>query len=245
MITILGYQISPSIVISEEKKQSFINTINPHCYCVAKKDTFYKNVLQNSDILIPDGIGMVWAARILSGVKIKRITGADLHIYLLQKMNKENGKIFYLGSATSTLKLLEKKVKQNYPSIKISSYSPPFKSEFSKEDNAFIVSTINEFKPDVVFVGLTAPKQEKWAFQHKSQLETKIIASIGAVFDFYAGTVKRPGPFWQKIGLEWLLRLLREPKRLWKRNFISTPCFLWDVFKTKLGLTKQLWIGNP
>ena len=82
---------------------------------------------------------------------------------------------------------------------------------------------------------MTAPKQEKWVYRNKDSISADVIASIGAVFDFYAGTVIRSGPIWIKLGLEWLPRLLKEPKRLWKRNFISTPVFLWDILKEKLG----------
>ena len=97
-----------------------------------------------------------------------------------------------------------------------------------------MVEAVNNFKPQILFVGMTAPKQEKWVYTHKSQLDAKIICSIGAVFDFYAGTVKRPGKFWIQLGLEWFPRLLREPKRLWRRNFVSTPLFLWDVCLEKI-----------
>lgn len=238
-LKILGFTIHTSIqnvVLKGEKL--IINTINPHCYCETKNDTFYRESLQKTDILIPDGIGIVWAVKILTGHKIERIAGADLHQHLLQQVNQTGGKIFYMGSAPSTLKKIEKRVKKEYPNVKVGSYSPPYKQEFTKEDNDAIVNAINAFKPDVVFVGMTAPKQEKWSYKHKDQIDAKIIASVGAVFDYYAGTIKRPGKLWQKLGMEWLPRFVREPKRLWRRNFISTPCFLWDVFKAKLAWLK-------
>lgn len=97
-----------------------------------------------------------------------------------------------------------------------------------------MIAAINAFAPDILFVGMTAPKQEKWVYAHKSQIDARVICSIGAVFDFYAGTVQRSHPIWIKMGLEWLPRLMREPRRLARRNFVSTPQFLWDVFKTAL-----------
>ena len=96
-----------------------------------------------------------------------------------------------------------------------------------------MIAAVNKCKPDILFVGMTAPKQEKWVHTNNTFLDVKVITCIGAVFDFYAGTVKRSSPFWIKLGLEWLPRLLREPKRLWKRNFVSTPLFLWDLLKAK------------
>ena len=94
-----------------------------------------------------------------------------------------------------------------------------------------MIDAVNAFRPDVLFVGMTAPKQEKWVAQHHADIDATVICSIGAVFDFFTGNVKRPGQFWQNMGLEWLPRLLGEPKRLFKRNFYSTPRFMWEVVK--------------
>jgi N-acetylglucosaminyldiphosphoundecaprenol N-acetyl-beta-D-mannosaminyltransferase len=99
-----------------------------------------------------------------------------------------------------------------------------------------MISAINNFAPDILFVGMTAPKQEKWVYLNKSQINAKIICSIGAVFDFYSGNIKRPNQFWINLGLEWLIRFLKEPRRLFNRNFISTPLFLFYVLKAKLFL---------
>jgi N-acetylglucosaminyldiphosphoundecaprenol N-acetyl-beta-D-mannosaminyltransferase len=238
-LPLLGFTINPQISdLMLENKTIVVNTINPHCYCETKNDPLYREALQQSDILIPDGIGIVWAAKFLAGKKIERIAGADLHRHLLSKVNKTGGKVFYLGSALSTLQKIEARVKAEYPLVKVAVYSPPYKPEFTEEENQAMVQAVNTFKPDVLFVGMTAPKQEKWSYKHKDLLNAKIIASVGAVFDFYAGTVKRPGKFWQKMGMEWFPRLLREPRRLWRRNFVSTPCFIWDVFKAKMGWLK-------
>lgn len=225
---------SGSLNVSYSDIKTVINTINPHSYCEAKKDEFYSQALHQSDILLPDGIGIVWAIKTLKGKKIKRVAGADLHMNLLEKINETKGKVFYMGSSENTLLKIQERLKIEYPNIIIGSYSPPYKNVFTKEENAHIITAINTFKPDVLFVGMTAPKQEKWVYQHKDQIEAKVIASIGAVFDFYAGTVKRPGKFWIVLGMEWFPRFLREPKRLWRRNFISTPVFVKDVIAAKL-----------
>ena len=235
----LGYSIFTKIVLPEyiSDKQTIINTINPHCFCEAKKDQLYNQALQESDILLPDGIGIVWAVKVLSKLRIKRFTGSDLHSSLLQKMNNTGGKVFYLGSSDSTLKMIHDRIRVEYPAICVASFSPPFKSEFTKAENDLMLDSVNEFKPDVLFVGMTAPKQEKWVHQHKDQIHAKVIASIGAVFDFYGGRVKRSGKFWIYFGLEWLPRLLREPKRLWKRNLYSTPRFIWYVCMEKIRIS--------
>jgi N-acetylglucosaminyldiphosphoundecaprenol N-acetyl-beta-D-mannosaminyltransferase len=219
-------------------KKSIINTINPHSYCEAKKDKVFTKALLSSDVLLPDGSGIVLATKILTGKKIEKIAGADIHKFLLEQANAKKQSVFYLGASQNTLDLIEKRIQKEFSNIRMGSYSPPYKSEFSAADTNAMISAVNNFKPDFLFVGMTAPKQEKWVFANKDLLDAKVITSIGAVFDFYAGTVKRSSPFWIKIGVEWLPRLVREPKRLWKRNFISTPLFLWDLMKSYRQHTK-------
>ena len=165
--------------------------------------------------------------------KINKIAGADIHQYLLEQAHLKKQKVFYLGASVSTLQLIENRIKKEFPNIEVASYSPPFKLEFSEQENKDMLSVINDFQPDILFVGMTAPKQEKWVYANKDEIQAHVIASIGAVFDFYAGTVKRSGQLWINLGLEWLPRLLREPKRLWKRNFVSTPLFLFYILKEK------------
>lgn len=214
--------------------KTIINTINPHSYCEAKKDALFTEALLNSDVLLPDGTGIVLATKVLTGKKINKIAGADIHRYLLEKANIKSQRIFYLGSSENTLQLIKKRIKKELSNIKTAGYSPPYKQEFSCEDTDIMLEIINTFKPDILFVGMTAPKQEKWVNSNKERIEANIIVSIGAVFDFYAGTVKRSSDMWINLGLEWLPRLLKEPKRLWKRNFISTPLFLFDLLKAKI-----------
>lgn len=215
-------------------KKCIINTINPHSYCEAKKDDLFHKAILNSDVLLPDGTGIVLATQVLTGNKIKKIAGADIHRFLLEQANAKNQSVFYLGASPNTLALIEKRIQREFSNIRVGSYSPPYKTEFSKEDSLAMLQAVNIFKPDYLFVGMTAPKQEKWVFANKDTIDAPVIASIGAVFDFYAGTVKRSSPFWINLGLEWLPRLISDPKRLWKRNFVSTPLFLWDLLKAKI-----------
>ena len=233
-INVLNFQINSNIPDFNFCEQIVINTINPHSYCISKKDVLFNEALRQSDILIPDGIGIVYATKILKKKKIKRISGSDIHQFLIEKANTNNLKIFYLGANQETLDKIEFRIKKEFPSITVKSYSPPYKEDFLDDENSIIIEKINNFDPHILFIGMTAPKQEKWANKNKVKLKNCIICSIGAVFDFYAETVIRPNLFWQKLGLEWFFRFLKEPKRLWRRNFISTPCFLWDVFKEKI-----------
>lgn len=237
-MNLLGYHITPYLPKVPVSQQIVINTINPHSYCVAKKDKEFSNALHKSDYLLPDGIGIVLAAKWLKGKKIQKIAGNDVFLHLMNQLNESKGSCFFLGAAPNTLDKIKEKAAKEFPKVKVHSYSPPYKQQFSAEDNDKMCTEVNTIKPDVLFVGMTAPKQEKWVFNHKEQLDAKIICSIGAVFDFYAGTVKRPSNFWINLKLEWFIRFMKEPKRLFKRNFVSTPTFLWDVFLVKIGFKK-------
>jgi N-acetylglucosaminyldiphosphoundecaprenol N-acetyl-beta-D-mannosaminyltransferase len=171
--------------------------------------------------------------RFLTGIKLKRITGADLFIFEMQRLNKEAGRCFFLGSSESTLLKITKRAAIDFPNVKIYTYSPPFKSEFSSLDNARMIKTINECKPNVLFVGMTAPKQEKWSIEHINELEVEHLCCIGAVFDFYAGTINR-APNWMRMNaLEWFYRLFKEPKRLWRRYIFGNIKFIGFIIKEK------------
>lgn len=223
------------------KSTLLVNTINQYSYCMANVDSAFKESLKKSDVLLPDGIAVVAAARWLTGRKIHKIAGADLHQHVLAKLNKKGGSCFYLGSAEATLQKIKDRLAIEYPNVKVETYSPPYKAQFSREDNEQMINAINAFKPDILFVGMTAPKQEKWACDHKHEIKTKMICTIGAVFDFYAGTIERPSEFMINMGLEWLGRLVKEPKRLWKRYLYFGPLFLRLIVKEKI---KQLIAGQ-
>ncbi|MCG2459693.1 WecB/TagA/CpsF family glycosyltransferase [Flavobacteriaceae bacterium F89] len=216
-----------------------VNTINQYSYCIAEKDQLFKESLVKADILLPDGIGIVWALRFLKGKKISKIAGADCHQYLLQYLNVTKGSCFYLGASEQTLKKIQKKNFSDYPQIRVGLYSPPFKSSFSKEDNRKMLKEVNDFRPDVLFIGMTAPKQEKWSYKNLGLIDAQITCCIGAVFDFYSGTVNRPNQFWINIGLEWLIRLINEPKRLWKRYL-----YFGLIFAGKIIIKKLVKIKN-
>lgn len=241
MKSLLGFNIySRRLEEIDFSKNRIINTINPHSYCMTKKDPEFKNVLEKSDILLPDGVGIVWASKVLNSTRIFKIAGFDLFQFLMKDLERKKGSCFFLGASQATLDLIHTRAAKEYPNVKVYSYSPPYKPVFSKKDSEEMIQKVNKEKPDILFVGMTAPKQEKWSFQYKDELEAKVICSIGAVFDFYAGTIKRSSPFWIKMGLEWLPRFLKEPKRLAERNLISTPKFILEVLNYKLKKTHSV-----
>lgn len=214
-----------------------ISTINPFSFLIAEKDTYFKNALQNSEILLPDGEGIVWATKFLHKKEIKKIAGYDIFIHLMNKLQEQKGSCFFFGSSEETLVKIKNKAAQEYPSVEVNYFSPPFKDAFSEEENAEFTSFINSKNPNVLFVGMTAPKQEKWVFKNREKLNVPVIASIGAVFNFYAGNEKRAHPLLIKFGLEWVARSIQSPDRLGRRNLYAIPRFIFHIIKHKLKHT--------
>ncbi len=210
---------------------------NPHSLAIAGRDKEFLNSLQAADILIPDGIGIVLASTILRGEIKQRITGMDILEEFAKRLNERHRaySFFFLGSRPEVLRRIETQMAMRYPNIRIAGLlSPPFKPEFSLEESNQIVQSINNSSPSVLWVGMTAPKQEKWIHQNKQHLNVPVICAIGAAFDFFAGTKKRSPKLFRDIGLEWLPRLMREPNRLWRRTVVSAPIFFWQVFMSRL-----------
>ena len=151
------------------------------------------------------------------------------------KLRSSQRTVMFMGSSEKVLDLIVKRAAEVYPHLKVVTYSPPYKPEFSDEDNKAIIDAINAVNPDLLWIGMTAPKQEKWTYSHWNELNIHChVGTIGAVFDFFAGTVERAPIWWQRHGLEWLYRLLKEPKRMWRRYIIGNTLFLWNMLKEKV-----------
>lgn len=217
-----------------------INTINAHSYNTAQKDALFAEALKNGDYLIPDGASILMACK---WFKTKsrpkdRIAGWDLFSFEMERLEgrckreKVRGKVMFMGSSEKVLAKIRENAADDYPNLDVVTYSPPYKPEFSEEDNTAIVKAINDANPDLLWIGMTAPKQEKWTYQHWKDLNIHChVGTIGAVFDFYAGTAKRAPQWWQDHSLEWLYRLCLEPKRMWRRYLLGNPLFLWNIAK--------------
>lgn len=210
-----------------------INTINPHSFYIADRDEKFKTALLNSTLLLPDGIGIVYANALINFQIITKIAGEDIFFHILRlceySSSDTHKRVMFFGASPQVPAKIQKRIKHEYPSLIVQTFSPPFRKSFSENENIEFITTINEFHPFVLFVGMTAPKQEKWVYAVSQNLNADVICSIGAVFDFYAGTIQRPGKFWRLIGLEWAVRLVKEPKRLWKRSLISLPYFIYKA----------------
>lgn len=213
-----------------------INTINAHSYNTARKDPLFAEALMKGDALIPDGASIVMACRWLKAKSqpTERIAGWDLFCNEMERLNLRGGTCFFMGSSEKVLGLIREKAATVYPNIRIETYSPPYKPAFSEEENRAIVNAINQAQPDLLWIGMTAPKQEKWVYSHWEELDIHChCGTIGAVFDFFAGTMERAPLWWQEHSLEWLYRLIKEPRRMWRRYIIGNMLFLWNVLKEK------------
>ena len=217
-----------------------VNTINAHSYNTARKDKLFAEALTKGDVLIPDGVSIVKACKWIKAKSLpkERIAGWDLFSFEMSRL-EERAKcetlcktVMFMGSSQRVLDLIVKRAAEVYPHLKVVTYSPPYKPEFSDEDNKAIIDAINAANPDLLWIGMTAPKQEKWTYSHWDELDIHChVGTIGAVFDFFAGTVERAPMWWQQHGLEWLYRLLKEPKRMWRRYIIGNALFLWNMMK--------------
>jgi N-acetylglucosaminyldiphosphoundecaprenol N-acetyl-beta-D-mannosaminyltransferase len=216
----------------------YFSCLNPHAVEMAAADPAFRAALLDADFLTPDGIGVVYVSRLIGSGRIRRrTTGMDVFLSLSRAMNDTgNMSCFFLGSTDETLKKVQDKMARDFPRVRVAgTYSPPFKPEFDPDDTDEMIERINGSKADVLWVGLTAPKQEKWVYRCRNRLDVAFAGPIGAAFDFYAGNIKRAGPVLQGLGLEWLPRLVQEPRRLWRRSFVSAPSFFIRSLRYRLS----------
>lgn len=223
--------------------KQLINTINAYSYTMAKHDTLFAKALRYG-YLIPDGASIVKACRNIkaNNQPKERIAGWDLFVYEMgihEALAQNNGckhKVMFMGSSEHVLSLIRDHAKQIYPHLEIITYSPPYKPVFSEQDNDAIVKAINTAQPDLLWIGMTAPKQEKWVYEHWDKLNINChVGTIGAVFDFFACTAKRAPQWWQDHSLEWLYRLVKEPRRMWRRYIFGNCKFLYYITKEKFS----------
>jgi N-acetylglucosaminyldiphosphoundecaprenol N-acetyl-beta-D-mannosaminyltransferase len=214
-----------------------INTISPNSYGITTKDREFDVALKNSDFIVLDGVYFAIASILLKGKNIKKNQGPDVFYYFMRRMNEHSLKAFFLGSSESTLKRIKDRAKSEYPNITVEYFSPPFKRIYSEEENIEILSKINNFQPDILFIGMTCPKQEKWAIEHRDYLKAGLAICIGNVFDWFAGTQKVIHPIWFKLRLGWLIRIFLRPE-IFRRNIGNQMIFFWHVLLMFLRIKK-------
>ena len=217
----------------EELRGEYICISNVHTTVMAYRDESYRAVQNGSAMNLPDGKPLSVVQKFLGFENAGRVPGPDLMPEIFRLSEERGYTQYFYGSTPETLEALEKNLRERFPRLKIAGlYSPPFRP-LTEEEDAQIVAMINEAKPDFIWVGLGAPKQEKWMAAHKGKV-TGVMLGVGAGFDFHAGTVKRAPKWMQEICMEWLWRMFQDPKRLVPRYLDTNFAFLYYLMKEKL-----------
>lgn len=212
------------LTLMEEPKLSMICTPNTEIVMEAQHDAELKEVLQDADLVIPDGIGLVYASKIHQLGLTERVTGIDTMERILKYANNNKKSIFLFGGKPGVADKAAEKMKELYPNIQIKGIRDGY---FKKEEEDKIIDHINEVKPDLLFVALGAPKQEKWIYQNRKILNVKVAMGVGGALDVWAGVSKRAPKIFQQLHLEWFYRLLKEPTRIGR--MMSLPKFMIKV----------------
>lgn len=214
------------INLLDEPDLSSIYTPNPEMIMLAQEDKEFLQILKDADLVLPDGIGLLIASKIKKlGLK-ERVTGIDTMNSLLEYCGKEEKTIYLLGGKPEVPDLACENIRKKFPGIKIGGFQHGY---FTKADESKIIDEINNVNPDILFVCLGAPKQEKWIYEHKDTLGCKVAMGVGGSVDIYAGTAKRAPVIFQKTGMEWFYRLAKEPWRY--KRMLSLPKFILKVLR--------------
>ncbi len=211
---------------------------NLHSLVVAQRDSEFAAALRGASVVTADGAPLLLAGRFYGLEVGPRITGSDLFAAVMAALDARAGRAMFVGSTPGVLRRMVARAASEFPAVAVETLSPPFGPP-TDEQNAEIRDAINRFQPDVVWVGMSAPKQEKWVARHADRLRVGAVLSVGAVFDFYAGTVPRAPHWMRRAGLEWLHRLASEPRRLWRRYLISGPVFVSLVLRERWARAKD------
>jgi len=246
-VNILGVGVSAiNIPMALEVIGNWIARRESHYVCVtgvhgvieSQRDEELRRIHNRAGLVTPDGMPLVWLSRLRGFHYVERVYGPDLMLALCERSVAEGWRHFFYGGAAGVPEQLATVLQKRFLGLQIvGTYSPPFRSLIPEEDRQ-IVRMINDANPDIVWVGLSTPKQERWMAEHVGRLVAPVLIGVGAAFDFLSGW-KRQAPRWvQRSGLEWLFRLLTEPRRLWRRYLVNNPLFVALVVLQVLGVRR-------
>lgn len=224
--------------IRERRRSHFVALTNVSSVMETRNDSYFRKIQDSADLALPDGMPLVWIGRLSGHHLRRRVRGPDLFLDFCRQTEGKGYSHFFYGGALGVGQQLVEEMRRRFPATKIAGvYSPPFR-QLSPPEDAYVVEMINQAAPDVLWVGLGCPKQERWIYEHRNRLRVPVIAGIGQAFDIYSGRV-RQAPWWMREhGLEWLFRLCSEPRRLWRRYLIHNTEFLLSLLFEIVGLKK-------
>ena len=222
----------------ERGERHYVCVTNMHGVMESWRDEGLRRIHNSSGLTTPDGMPLVWLSRLKGFRWVDRVCGPDLLLALCERFITKGYKHFFYGGAPGVPERLAERLVVRFPGLKVvGTFSPPL-SALTPEEDEDVVRMINEASPDILRVGLGAPKQERWMAEHRDRLQVPVMIGVGAAFDFHSG-VKRQAPRWmQRAGLEWLFRLCQEPRRLWRRYLLNIPRFLCLVIAQELGIIR-------
>ncbi len=234
-------QIDTILNWAAARQSRFVCVANTHMLIEAHKKLAFWSILQSADLMTPDGMPLVWMMKLMGVRRPERVAGMDILLALCHRAVQQNVSVFFVGSQAKILGRMQRRLEKEFPGLNLAGMEPlPF-GETAPEESAALIQQINESGAGIVFVSLGCPKQEYWMAKHKSKINAVMIG-LGGVFPIYAGIQKHAPKILRKSGLEWLYRLLREPRRLWKRYSSTIPVFVWlalnQVYKDVLWASK-------
>ena len=219
-------------------KQSYVIVRDVHGIMECQRDDELHAIHNRAGLVTPDGMPVVWICRSHGYSYVDRVYGPDLMMAACEMSEKKGYRQFFYGAGEKVPDLLKEKLLAKCPDLKIvGGFSPPFRPLTPEEDEV-IVQMINEANPDILWIGLSTPKQEKWMAAHMGKIKAPVMIGVGAAFDFHAGLVKQAPKWIQRSGMEWAFRLVQEPKRLWKRYLVNNPAFIFLFIQQVLGIRK-------
>ncbi len=234
-IDVLGVGISaidPTMALEEitrwivERRRYYVCVTGVHGVMEAQRDAGLKRIHDESGLTTPDGMPLVWAGRWAGARWMRRVYGPDLMLAVLARAADRGWRSFFYGGKPGVPERLAARLTARFPGLVVCGvHSPPFRPLTVAEDDE-IVERIDSRAPDLVWVGLSTPKQERWMAEHRERIEAPVLIGVGAAFDFHAGLLAQAPPWMQRSGLEWLFRLGQEPRRLWKRYLRNNPAFV-------------------
>lgn len=221
--------VDRAMAMMEQGRRHVIFTPNSEIIMAAHKDPAFQKLLNSADMRTADGIGVVYAAKILGSALPERVAGFDMAGRILKRLGEKGGSVYLFGSAPGVAQEAGKKMEQLFPGLKIAGENSGY---FNEEQEKEIIGSINETKPDLLFVCLGSPKQERWIFQHLESLDVGLAIGLGGTLDVFAGRVQRAPDIFIKLGLEWLYRLLKQPSRIGR--MMALPVFILKVVGLRL-----------
>ncbi len=224
--------------IEARRNSRYIAVTGMHGITEAQHDHSLKEVLNAADLVVPDGMPLIWLGR-ARGFRLKRrVYGPELMLTFCERTQGRDYRHFFYGGAPGVAEELAARLCRDFPNLKVAGcYSPPFRSLTAAEENE-IAGIIGQSAPDVLWVGLSTPKQERWMHDHRKKLPVPVMVGVGAAFDLNTGRVKQAPGWMREHGFEWFWRLVQEPRRLWRRYLVRGPEFLWYVTLELLGVRR-------